>query len=83
MLNHSLSIHLNNSMETGELLKPTSKKARTANIVVVITHKHVTNCAPLTPTFLPKKPATIDPNKGKIIILKNIIYILLLYFLFS
>ena len=82
ILNHSLSIHLNNSIDTGILLNPTSKKAIIANIVVNITLEHVINCAPLTPTFLPKKPATIDPNKGKIIILKYIICILLLYFLF-
>jgi hypothetical protein len=42
---------------------------------------HVINCAPLTPIFLPKKPETIDPNKGKVIIAKYIIYILLQYFL--
>ena len=76
MLNHSLSIHLNSSIDTGILLNPTSIKANTAKIVVIITLKHVINWAPLTPTFLPKKPDTIDPNKGKIIILKYIIYIL-------
>ena len=77
MFSHSLSIHLNNSIETGILLKPTSKKANIAKIVVTITLEHVINCAPRTPTFLPKKPETIDPNKGKNIILKYIIYILL------
>ena len=41
-----------------------------AKIVVIITQIHVIKCAPLTPVFLPKKPETIDPNKGKIIILK-------------
>nr|GEY54929.1 hypothetical protein [Tanacetum cinerariifolium] len=46
------------------LFKPTSKKASIANVVVVITEEHVINCAPLTPTFLPKKPDTIDPNNG-------------------
>ena len=54
ILNHSESIHLNNSIETGILLNPTSKKANTANIVVTITLKHVISWAPLTPTFLPK-----------------------------
>ena len=76
ILNHSLSIHLNNSMDTGILLKPTSKKAIIAKTVVIITLEHVISCAPFTPTFLPKKPDTTDPNKGKIIILKYIIYIL-------
>jgi hypothetical protein len=64
-----------------ERLNPTSINANRAKIVVTITHEDVINCAPVTPTFLPKKPETIDPNKGKIIILKYIIYILLLYFL--
>ena len=81
ILNHSLSIHLNKFIVTGILLKPTSAKAKIANIVVIITFEHVIICAPLTPTFLPKKPDTIDPNNGKIIILKYIIYILLRYFL--
>src|SRR5690242_1322983 len=79
ILNHSLSIHLNKVIVTGMLLNPTSKKVTIAKIVVIITLIHVIICAPLTPTFLPKKPATIDPNKGKITILKYIIYILLLY----
>jgi len=82
ILNHSLSIHLNKFIVTGILLKPTSIKANIDNIVVITTFEHVISCAPLTPTFLPKKPDTIHPNKGKIIILKYIIYILLLYFLF-
>ena len=82
MLNHSLSIHLNNSIDTGMLLNPTSKNANTAKIVVIITLIHVISCAPRIPTFLPKKPETIDPNKGKIIILKYINYILWQYFLF-
>jgi len=76
ILNHSESIHLNNSIVTGVLWSPTSKKARIANIVVIITLKVVINCAPLAPIFLPKKPDTIDPSNGKIIILKYIIYIL-------
>ena len=78
ILNHSESIHLNNSIVTGMLVSPTSKKAITAKIVVIITLKVVINCAPRTPIFLPKKPDTIDPSKDKIIILKYIIYILLL-----
>jgi hypothetical protein len=55
------------------LFNPTSKKAIIANIVVTITELDVINCAPLTLTFLPKKPDTIDPNKGKIIRAKYII----------
>ena len=70
ILNHSLSIHLNKLIETGILLNPVSKKANIAKIVVAITLVVVICCAPLTPTFLPKNPATIDPNKGKIIKLK-------------
>ena|ERR1700712_617349 len=78
-LSDSLSIHLKRFIETGMLFKPTSKKATIANIVVAITLVDAINCAPLTPTFLPKKPETIDPNKGKVIIAKYIIYILLQY----
>lgn len=76
----SESIHLNNSIVTGILLRPTSKKATVANNVVMITHKHVIICAPLTPTFLPKKPDTTDPNNGKIIIAKYVILKPLQYF---
>lgn len=72
-LSDSESIHLNSCIDTGMLFKPTSKKAIIAKIVVVITQLHVINWAPLTPTFLPKKPDTIDPNKGKTIIAKYII----------
>src|SRR6202051_186549 len=77
----SLSIHLKRFIDVGILFIPTSKKAIIANKVVTTTHVHVINCAPLTPTFLPKKPDTIDPNKGKVIMAKYIIYILLRYFL--
>lgn len=73
MLSDSESIHLNNCIDTGILFKPTSKKANIARIVVVITQLHVINWAPLTPTFLPKKPDIIDPNKGKTTIAKYII----------
>jgi|SRR6267154_2659180 hypothetical protein len=78
----SLSIHLKRFIDVGILFIPTSKKVIIANKVVTTTHVHVINCAPLTPTFLPKKPATIDPNNGKVIIARYIIYILLKYFLF-
>ena len=77
----SISIHLNKCIVTGMLFKPTSKNDTTANIVVIITQVHVIIRAPLTPIFLPKKPDTIDPNIGKIIKARYIIYILLLYFL--
>jgi len=70
--NDSESIHLNSSIETGILFIPTSKKTIVASTVVVITEVHVTNCAPLTPIFLPKNPETIEPNKGNIIIAKYI-----------
>ena len=73
IFNDSESIHLNKWIDTGMLFKPTSKNAIIANIVVVITDKHVINCAPLTPTFLPKKPDTIDPNKGNTIKARYII----------
>lgn len=72
-LSDSESIHLNKWMDTGMLFKPASKKAMIANSVVTITDIHVISCAPLTPTFLPKKPDTIDANKGKTIMAKYII----------
>ena len=71
--NDSESIHLNTSIDTGILFSPTSKKAKTAKIVVVTTAVHVKICAPDIPVFLPKKPETIDPNSGKIIIARYII----------
>ena len=80
-LSDSLSIHLKRLIDTDILLRPTSKKVIIANNVVIVTQRHVINWAPLTPTFLPKNPDTIDPNKGKVIIAKYIIYILLQYFL--
>jgi hypothetical protein len=63
-------------IDTGMLLKPTSKKARTANKVVATIDKDVINCAPLIPIFLPKNPETIAPNKGKVIMARYITYIL-------
>ena len=81
ILNHSLSSHLNKFILTGILLNPTSKKAIIARTVVIATFKHAIKCAPETPTFLPKKPVTIELNKGNIMIVKYIIYILLQYFL--
>src|SRR5271156_2520067 len=77
----SASIHLKRCIVTGILLKPTSQKTNIDKNVVIITQLQVINCAPLTPTFLPKKPATTDPNIGNTIKAKYIIYILLLYFL--
>src|SRR5271154_2255516 len=81
ILSVSESIHLKRCIVTGMLFKPTSTKAITAKKVAIITQVHVINCDPLTPTFLPKKPDTIDPNIGITIKAKYIIYILLLYFL--
>jgi hypothetical protein len=80
-LSDSLSIHLKRLIETAILFKPTSKKVTIVNSVVIIIVTDVIDCAPLTPTFLPKKPETIDPNKGKVIIARYIIYILLRCFL--
>jgi hypothetical protein len=70
--NDSESIHLNNFNVKGIEFKPTSKKHIRANIVVIIIEEHVIICAPLTPTFLPKNPATIDPNRGNNIIVRYI-----------
>ena len=56
------------------LFKPTSIKANIAKIVVIITQPDVIICDPLTPTFLPKKPETIDPNKGNTIMAKLFIF---------
>jgi hypothetical protein len=72
----SLSIHLRRFIDTGILFSPTSKKVTIDNKVVAIIDKDVINCAPLTPTFLPKNPETIAPNKGKVIMVRYIIYIL-------
>jgi hypothetical protein len=55
------------------LFNPTSKKAITANIVVITTAVQVIIWPPDTPIFLPKKPEAIDPNSGKIIIARYII----------
>jgi hypothetical protein len=57
-------------------LKPVSINAIRANIVVNNIHKQEIIRDPVIPTFLPKKPETIDPNNGKNIIDKYIIYIL-------
>jgi hypothetical protein len=72
----SLSIHLNNFIVDGILLNPTSKNTIIANNVVITIEVHVINCAPLTPTFLPKNPEIIEPNNGSIIIVKYIFNIL-------
>src|SRR5271154_498420 len=81
MLSDSESIHLNKCIDTGMLFNPTSMKANIANNVVIITEPHVIICDPFTPNFLPNKPDAIDPNIGKTIMAKYIIYILLQYFL--
>ena len=77
----SESIHLNKCIETGMSLKPTSIKLLIASNVVAITKVHEIKWDPVTPTFLPKKPETIDAKKGKTIIAKYIIYTLLQYYL--
>jgi hypothetical protein len=71
--NDSESIHLNNFIDTGMLFIPTSKKEIIERKVVIINDEHVIIWAPVTPTFLPKKPDTIDPKRGNIIIVKYII----------
>ncbi len=38
----------------------------------MIRQEHVIKCAPVKPIFLPRKPAEIEPNKGKIRIDKYI-----------
>src|SRR5271155_6221078 len=81
ILRVSESIHLKRYIVTGMLFKPTSINVIIDKNVVIITQVHVINCDPLTPTFLPKKPDTIDPNIGSTIKARYIIYILLLYFL--
>ena len=68
--NDSESTHLKSCTDTGILFKPTSMKDNTEMIVVITT---VMNWDPVTPTFLPKNPEIIEPNKGSIIIVKYII----------
>ena len=68
----SESTHLNNFTDTGALLIPTSIKASVESKVVIKTDEHVINWDPVTPIFLPKKPETIEPNRGNIIIVKYI-----------
>ena len=41
--------------------------------VVITTNEHVMSWDPVTPTFLPKNPEIIEPNKGNAIIVKYII----------
>lgn len=77
----SESIQRNNLIETGIPLNPTSKKAIIAKNVVIIIKVEVIRCDPVTPSFLPKNPEDIEASKGKIIIVKYIIYIRLQYFL--
>ena len=81
IFNDSESIHLKRLIDTGILLNPTSKKAVIANNVVISIKDEVIKCDPLTPSFLPKNPEDIEESKGKIIIVKYILYILLLYYL--
>jgi hypothetical protein len=69
----SESSHLNNCIFTGVLYIPTSTNVNIAKRVVITTHVQVIICEPVTPTFLPKKPAIMEPNRGKIKIVKYII----------
>ena len=55
------------------LLIPTSRKLITLSVVVNTTDTHAIKCDPVTPTFLPKNPETIELNKGNIIMVKYII----------
>ena len=80
-LSDSESSHLETDTDTGILFKPTSKNPSIAINVVIVTDMLVISCAPLTPTFLPKNPETIEPSKGKTIMAKYIIYSLWLCFL--
>ena len=73
-LSASESIHLKSFIDTGMLFKPTSIKATIANNIDIIIKLHVIICAPLIPTFLPKNPENIDPNKGNTIKARYIIY---------
>ena len=81
IFNDSESIHLKFSTCTGTLFIPTSINAKIDKIVVIINDVQAIRWDPLTPTFLPKNPEVIEANKGKIIIVKYIIWILWLYFL--
>ena len=81
MFNDSESIHLKLSTCTGTLFIPTSTNANTDSMVVVINEVQAIKWDPFTPTFLPKNPEIIEANKGKIIIVKYITWILWLYFL--
>ena len=63
---YSDSIQLNKLTETGEPQIPTSKKETVANKEAKIKQVHVMKCAPDVPIFLPIKPETKEPKKGKI-----------------
>ena len=71
--NDSESTHLNSCTVTGILLIPTSTNDNAERIVVIATSEHVMNWDPVTPTFLPKNPEIIEPNKGNAIMVKYII----------
>ena len=71
-LRDSESIHAKALIDTGTFLKPTSRKIIHARITVTTIKIHVISCAPLIPTFLPKSPEEIEPNKGSSIIAKYI-----------
>ena len=74
----STSIHLNNTISTGILLKPTSRNINIANIVVNTIDTQVMMCVPVNPIFLPNKPGMIELIKGNIINVKYIYCFLLI-----
>ena len=71
--NDSESTHLKSCTDTGVLFMPTSINDNAEMTVVTTTNEHVINWDPAIPTFLPKNPETIEPNKGNTIIVKYII----------
>ena len=80
-LSHSVSIHLIANIDTNVSFSDISLNITTAIKVIVNIKDEVINCDPFTPTFLPRKPETIEPNKGSTIKAKYIIYNLWLWFL--
>ena len=71
---NSESIQLIKNTETGESERITSKKAIEAKTEDSIKQKVVKIWEPVTPIFLPNNPATIDPIRGNIKILKYIMF---------
>lgn len=76
MFKYSISIHLNNIISTGILLKPTSKNTNIANMVVNTIDIQLIICVPLNPIFLPNKPGITELIKGNTINVKYIFFYL-------